>query len=178
MSGSLTETLARREQNITIGNREWRLAVPRLRSVLRLEAELRRWKADPIGVAAAHAAEVPPEQRETYWREAFAANRAGGPAAPIDKLIDGLPLPMQLAAAAWLYLQEHHAAEVATIDDAVAWVDAVISDDAVEMFNAALASLAGPAAGTPVKKGAPTENPSSGKICSASAPSASDGRRM
>ena len=174
MSGSLTEALARRERNITIGGREWRLAVPRLRSVLRLEGELRRRKADPIGVAAAHAAEVPTEHRETYWREAFAASRAGSPDVALDKLMADMPMRMQLAAAAWMYLQEHHAAEMATLDDAIAWIETAMAEDAVDWFSTVLQSLAeptaGPAARSPEKKGALSENPSPGKTSSESVP--------
>ena len=174
MSSSLTETLARREQSITIGGREWRLAVPRLRSILRLEGELRQWKVDPIGVAAAHAAEVPTEHRETYWREAFAASRADSPDVPLGQLMAGMPMQMQLAAAAWMYLQEHHAAEIATLDDANAWIEKAIAEDAVDWVNAVLQSLAestaGPAARSPEKKGALSENPSPGKTSSGSVP--------
>lgn len=168
MSSSISATLGRREERVTVRGQTWRLVTFRLRTVLRLEQELQRWRGDLVRRAALSAADVPEDQRPLFWREAFAAARASDGPRSVEDMLAGLPEPIQLAAAAWLYLQEHHADQVGTLEAAVDWIDDAIAEGTIEAVNAALAALAPAGAG---KKGAPT----TGRRSSASAPSASDG---
>lgn len=165
----LTAALARREERIVVAGKTWTLANPRMRAFLRLEQELHHWKTALL-FRAARAAEMSDQQQAVFWREAFAAaNAASG---QIGKETSaGLPELLQGVATTWLCLQEHHAKEIQTLEDAVDFIDAAIAEGSIEMVRGAVSAISG--AEGAKKNGGPTA--SLGTTSSASAPPDSAG---
>lgn len=106
---------------IEVGGRAYRLAPPRLRDLAALEAEILARQPDPLEQAARAAQHVPADQAKAFWDAAFAAARKVRRLTLQD--LEDLPEATQAAAAAFLLLQRHHASEVTTIDEALAWCE-------------------------------------------------------
>jgi len=138
---SLTGTLGRDEERMTVGGREYVLAAPTLGAMVAAERELRRHARSPLRRAAECASMVPAEQAKEYWRLAYELERDWHP--DLQTLMATSPIEMQLAAAALMLLHRHHHAEVSTLEQAAEWVTGCD----LERYQAVMAALMPPSPG-------------------------------
>jgi hypothetical protein len=118
---SLTLTLGRDEERITVGDIEYRLSPPTLAAYLAVERELRRYLGSPLRRAAEYAASVPAAQAREYWAAAHAAEREWADQS-VETLMAGAPTEVRLASIALLVLHRHHGDQIRTLDQAAAWL--------------------------------------------------------
>lgn len=138
---SLTATLGRDEERLTVAGREYVLTAPTLGAMIAAERELRRHALNPLRRAAECASMVPVEQAKEYWRLAFELERDWHP--DLQTLMATSPVEMQLAAAALMMLHRHHRAEINTLEQASEWV----ARCDLEHYQAVMAALMPPSPG-------------------------------
>lgn len=135
-------------REVAVGGKTYRLARPRLADLAAAEAALLAYLPDPLQQAAKAAQYVPQEQRDQFWRWAFAE------AAKARKItmetLDSLPPALTVAYIAYTVLHRHHADEIRTLEDALDWVEKAQAEHSD--LEAILTS---------VQDGGPTENPTS-----------------
>jgi hypothetical protein len=118
---SLTLTLGREEERLTVGGIEYRLTPPTLAGYRAVERELRRHLGSPLRRAAEYAASVPAAQAREYWAAAHAAEREWAEQS-VETLMSHAPTEVRLASIAMLVLHRHHGDQIRTLDQAAAWL--------------------------------------------------------
>ncbi|GAB4133032.1 MAG: hypothetical protein Kow0040_14750 [Thermogutta sp.] len=123
-------------RTLWVGDKEYRLATPRIKDLACLEAELLSRLPDPIEQAAKAVRHVPPGLQDDLWKQAFEA------AKDLRRFefgdLDRLPPIQRLAACAFLVLHRHHGDEIRTLDDAIEWLTRAGDAHSLEDISAAV----------------------------------------
>ena len=154
----LARTLGHRERRIEVGRKTYTLSSPRLRDFMRVELEIMKSLPDPMAEACKVAKDVRPEDLDAFWK---AARRASLEAKKVDfEHLGHLPQMIQVAVAAYLVLQRHHARDIGALADAMDWIEAC--SESVEGGLKGLQTIIGGVMDAATAEGDPGKNPDAG----------------
>lgn len=133
----LARTAGMLYREITIGGTVYRLATPRLEDLAEAEAQLLSILPDPIERAARASAHVPGDKQAEYWEAAFRAAQA---MRKFDIREDWprLSLLQQGGVSAFVTLRRFHGEEIASLADALAWLERAGDEHGLEQVIAAI----------------------------------------